>query len=190
MAGSLSARRRVAAVLLGGFCGTLTRYGLSTLIQGWLGKGWPYDILFINLTGALLLAAITALANATFLIGPTRRLFLNVGLLGAYTTFSSLALGDVLLFNSGQWLPALLYLVLSLSGGIGAVILGDWLGNLLVKSGRQRRQQAKVTRRLTETLTVQPTAAQETSGNIRDETTRALLTGRENEQEQARKRRF
>src|SRR5579884_2757318 len=154
MAGSLSARRRIGAVLVGGFFGTLTRYGLSTLIQGWLGKGWPYDILFINLTGALLLAAITALADATFLIGPTRRLFLNVGFLGAYTTFSSLALGDALLFNGGQWLPALLYLVLSLGGGIGAVILGDWLGNLLVKSGRERRQQAKVTRRLT--LTIQP----------------------------------
>ena len=155
MAGSLSARRRIGAVLVGGFCGTLTRYGLSTLIEGWLGKGWPYDILFINLTGALLLAAITALADATFLIGPTRRLFLNVGFLGAYTTFSSLALGDVLLFNGGQWLPALLYLILSLGGGIGAVILGDWLGNLLLKSDRQRRQQAKVTRRLTQTLTMQ-----------------------------------
>lgn len=189
MAGSLSARRRIAAVLGGGFCGTLTRYGLSTLIQGWLGKGWPYDILFINLTGALLLAAITALADATFLIGPTRRLFLNVGLLGSYTTFSSLALGDALLFNDGQWLPALLYLALSLSGGIGAVILGDRLGNLLVKSARQRRHPAKVTRRLTETLTVQPRATQKTSGTVSDEA-RALLTDREYEQEQARKRRF
>jgi fluoride ion exporter CrcB/FEX len=58
-----------------------------------------YDILFINLTGALLLAFCMVLADATFLLGPTRRLFVNVGFLGAYTTFSSLAMGDVLLLT-------------------------------------------------------------------------------------------
>ena len=149
---SLSARRRLLAVLAGGFCGTLTRYGLSTLIQGWLGKGWPYDILFINLTGALLLALITTLADATFLIGPTRRLFINVGFLGAYTTFSSLALGDVLLLSGGKWLPALLYLLLSLPGGVLAVLFGDWLGQQCLKLRRRAASRAGTLRRLTETL--------------------------------------
>ncbi len=97
MTRSLSARRRIIAVLCGGFFGTITRFALSTIMQGWLGKGWPYDLLLINVTGALLLAFVTTLADATFLVGPTRRLFINVGFLGAYTTFSSLALGDVLL---------------------------------------------------------------------------------------------
>ena len=129
---TLSTRRCILAVLCGGFLGTLARYSLSMTIQNWLGKGWPYDILIINLTGALLLALVSTLADATFLIGPTRRLFINTGFMGAYTTFSSLALGDVLLLNKGQLLPALLYLVLSLLGGLGAVLLGDWLGQLLV----------------------------------------------------------
>ncbi|HEY0756106.1 MAG TPA: CrcB family protein [Ktedonobacteraceae bacterium] len=133
MAGTLAARRRILAVLCGGFCGTLTRYALSQLIQAWLGKGWPYDILFINLSGALLIALVTTLADATFLVGPTRRLLINTGFLGAYTTFSSLALGDILLFSKGVWLAALLYLVLSLGGGLGAVLLGDWLGQLVIK---------------------------------------------------------
>lgn len=125
---SLSTRRRIIAVLCGGFCGTITRYLLSGVIQAWLGKSWPYDILLINITGALLLAFVTTLADATFLVGPTRRLFINVGFLGAYTTFSSLALGDVLLFADGQWLLAVLYLVVSMIGGVFAVIGGDWLG--------------------------------------------------------------
>ncbi len=189
MGGSLSARRRLAAVLAGGFCGTITRYGFSALLQSWLGKGWPYDILLINLTGALLLAGITALADATFLIGPTRRLLLNVGFLGAYTTFSTLALGDVQLFTGSKWLPALLYLILSLTGGIGAVILGDWLGNQIVKRARYSRQQAKVTRRLPMTLTAQQATEQGMSSNPHDETEHALLTDREDEQETAKKRR-
>jgi len=129
----LSLSRRMLAVLCGGFCGTIARYVLSWLMQGWLGKEWPYDILFINLTGALLLAFITVLAESAFLIGPTRRLFINVGFFGAYTTFSSLALGDVLLFAHGQSFLALLYLFASMAGGVLAVWLGDWLGSWCVK---------------------------------------------------------
>ena len=129
---TLSMKRYILAVFCGGFLGTLARYGLSLTIQGWLGKSWPYDILAINLSGTLLLAFISTLADAAFLIGPTRRLLINTGFMGAYTTFSSLALGDVLLLNKGQLLPALLYLVVSLPGGLCAVGLGDWLGQLLL----------------------------------------------------------
>lgn len=134
---TLSLRRCILAVLCGGFLGTLVRYFVSIAVQGWLGKNWPYDILAINLTGALLLALVSTLADATFLVGPTRRLFINTGFMGAYTTFSSLALGDILLFSKGQILPALLYLVLSLLGGLGAVLLGDWLGQRLIRSLRR-----------------------------------------------------
>jgi len=135
----LSLRRRLLAVLCGGFLGTLARYFLSMLVQSWLGKGWPYDILLINLTGALLLALVSTLADETFLVGPTRRLLLNTGFMGAYTTFSSLALGDVLLFGKGELVPALLYLVLSLLGGLVMVVLGDWFGQMLVQSFRRSR---------------------------------------------------
>ena len=97
---ALSLQRRLLAVLGGGFCGTITRYLLSGLIQSYLGKGWPYDILFINLTGAFILSFVTTLAEATLLVGPTRRLFINVGFLAAYTT-------RALWLAGGQWLPLL-----------------------------------------------------------------------------------
>nr|BBH92973.1 hypothetical protein KTA_11720 [Thermogemmatispora argillosa] len=128
MAQVLSAPRRLGAVAIGGFCGTLARAVLSPFLQACFGKSWPYDILLINLSGALALALVTVLAEATFLIGPTRRLLITVGFLGAYTTFSSLALGDVLLLAAGRWLAAALYLLVSLVGGIAAVLLGQWLG--------------------------------------------------------------
>lgn len=157
MAQTLSARRRILAVIGGGFCGTILRVLLSGLLQGWLGKGWPYDILLINVTGAFLLALVTTLADATILVGPTRRLFLNVGMLGAYTTFSSLALGDVLLMAGGRWLllSALAYLVLSGFGGIMAVLLGDLLGQWWVSKAR-RPSLPKTTRKLTGLLTPWP----------------------------------
>ncbi len=138
---TLSSPRRLLAVFTGGFFGTVVRYLLSILIQAYAGKGWPYDILYINLTGAFVLALLTTLADASLFIGPTRRLFLNVGFLGAYTTFSSLALGDILLFTNGHWLLALLYLGLSISGGVGAVLVGDILGQWCIKQTKKRGQQ-------------------------------------------------
>jgi fluoride exporter len=156
MTRSLSARRRMLAVLCGGFCGTITRFALSALIQGWFGKSWPYDILIINVTGALVLAFVTTLADATFLVGPTRRVFINVGFLGAYTTFGSLALGDVLLFGSNRWLAALLYVLLSIMGGVFAVMLGDWLGQWCLRTLRHPVASANVTRRLTGMLSGSP----------------------------------
>lgn len=139
---TLSATRRLTAVFCGGFLGAIARYLLSLFIQGYLGKNWPYDILFINLTGALLLALVTTLADAALYIGPTRRLFINVGFLGAYTTFSTLALGDVLLLTKGNILAAFVYLVVSFVGGFFVVLLGDWLGQHLIRGAKRRYPQA------------------------------------------------
>jgi len=141
MASTLSARRHLCAVVSGGFFGTITRVLLSSTIQTSFGKAWPFDIFLINITGALLIALVTTLADATLLIGPIRRLFINVGFLGAYTTFSSLALGDLLLFADGHWLSASLYLVASLGSGLLAVLLGNALGQWIVNCVKNASQQ-------------------------------------------------
>ena len=140
---TLSATRRITAVFCGGFLGAITRYLLSLLIQGYLGKNWPYDIFFINLTGALILAFVTTLADAAIYIGPTRRLFINVGFLGAYTTFSTLALGDVLLLTKGSIIAALLYLVLSFVGGFIVVLFGEWLAQHLIHRVKRTHPRAE-----------------------------------------------
>lgn len=182
MAAALSTRRRFAAVLIGGFCGAITRYLLSIGLQAWLGKDWPYDILFINITGALLLALVTTLADDTLLIGPTRRLFINVGFLGAYTTFSSLVLGDMLLLGKGQWLSALLYFMGSFGGGVLAVWLGDWLGQWYLRVRRRAVMQTKVTRKRTGALGALSSdeSANEDHVDIQDD---LLLPGRIDERE-------
>ena len=135
---SLPLSRRLLAVFCGGFFGTIVRYLLSMLIQSYLGKSWPYDILIINITGAFVLAFITTLADASVLIGPTRRFFIYLGFIVFYTTFSSLALGDVLLFANGRLLLALLYLVLSITGGVIAVLAGDVSGQWSIRQIKNR----------------------------------------------------
>lgn len=165
---TLSLPRRLLAVLAGGFLGTIIRYLLSLLLQDLLGKTFPYDILLINVTGAFVLALITTLADASIWVGPTRRLFINVGFLGAYTTFSSLALGDILLFAKGAWGPALLYLALSLSGGIIAVLLGDLAGQSLLKY-RIRTKATATPAHTPATQAQSETAAEEEHLDIQDD---------------------
>ncbi|WP_052890161.1 fluoride efflux transporter CrcB [Thermogemmatispora carboxidivorans] len=177
MAQRLSTRRRLGMVALGGFCGTLARAWLSPLLQACFGKSWPYDILLINLSGAFALALVTVLAEATFLIGPTRRLLITVGFLGAYTTFSSLALGDVLLLAAGRWLAAALYLLVSLVGGIAAVLLGQWLGGrCLALRGWWRARRRQRLRREARPADLQAIPAQSTVGQAAAEPVAELPT--------------
>jgi CrcB protein len=147
-----SIRRRICVVLAGGFLGALARAILSPYIQAHLGKGWPYDILLINLTGAFLLAFLSTLADAAILIGPTRRLFITIGFLGAYTTFSSLMLGDLLLLFAGKNNLALLYLIVSIVGGLLTVVLGALLGHWIVTNVQRKaaRSQKLTTQSSTE----------------------------------------
>jgi CrcB protein len=133
--------RSLLVVFCGGFCGTLVRALLSLLLQSWLGNAWPYDVFLINIGGAFLLAFCIVLVESSLFPGPTHHLFINVGFLGAYTTFSSLALGDILLFSQGNWFPALLYLFGSLVGGLLAVFLGQKAGRWTVKRIWMRRKE-------------------------------------------------
>jgi len=187
MPGSLSVRRRLLAVLSGGFCGTITRYEVSAFVVGWLGKGWPYDLLVINITGALLLAFVTTLADGTLLVGPTRRLFINVGFLGAYTTFSSFALNSDLLLKSGEWFPAFLYVALSIIGGVLAVLLGDWMGLWFTSKTRRSAVPSLVTRKLTETLNAPVSQAHASTGYLDGQDD--LLLADEGQEHEARQRR-
>lgn len=149
---ALSRQRRWLAVLCGGFLGAITRYLLSAVIQAALGKAWPYDIFVINLSGAFVLALVTVLADTTTFIGPARRLFINVGFLGAYTTFSSLALGDILLLGKAHWLAASVYIGLSIPGGLLMALLGDTAGRWLIKHRRSSAALSQARQRITAPL--------------------------------------
>ncbi|WP_347107995.1 CrcB family protein [Paenarthrobacter sp. S56] len=121
--------RFVGLVALGGVFGALARYGLGLAIPA--PGAWPLPTLLINLTGAL---ALGALLEGLSRRGPDAgrrrvlRLALGTGFLGAYTTYSTLALDAVHLFMAGATPAAAWYLALSLFGGAAATATGIWLG--------------------------------------------------------------
>ena len=115
-------------VVAGGILGALARYGLSSILPA--PGGWPVPTLAINLSGAFLLGL---LLEALVRRGPDTgrlrliRLFVGTGFMGAFTTYSTLALETNTLFGAGRVTDALIYVGVSVVAGAAATVAGIWL---------------------------------------------------------------
>ncbi|MDN4644079.1 fluoride efflux transporter FluC [Arthrobacter sp. PsM3] len=115
----------VLVVITGGVFGALARYGLSIVLPS--PGGWPLPTLIINLAGAFLLGV---LLEALVRRGPDAgrlraiRLLAGTGFMGAFTTYSTLALETNTLLGAGRPADALVYLGATLLGGAVATVAG------------------------------------------------------------------
>lgn len=115
----------VLVVIAGGTFGALARYGLGSILPA--PGGWPVPTLVINLTGAFLLGA---LLEALVRRGPDTgrrrlvRLLVGTGFLGAFTTYSTLAVEATALFNAGRSADAFIYVAASVVAGAAATVAG------------------------------------------------------------------
>ena len=116
---------------LGGVLGANARYFVGNWLIGRLGGGWPYHTFLINITGGLAIGCILTLLTARPSADPAWRLFLVVGLLGGYTTFSSYTFEGLALIRAGDWLGAAAYLLGSNLLGLFATFLGLVLARAL-----------------------------------------------------------
>ncbi len=118
-------------VLAGAGLGGLARYVAGTWIMAKYGGRFPLGTFVINITGAFLIGVLMTLLTERFHPHPHWRLFLVVGLLGGYTTFSSFEYETFQAVRDGERWLGLLYLV----GSVALGYAGVWLGTLLA-SGR------------------------------------------------------
>ena len=98
------------AVAVGGALGAMSRYGLTLLIPI-SSNGFPWAIWFANIIGSISIALFYVIIVEKALIAEQWRYFIIVGFLGALTTFSSFALDGILLWQNGEPLVALNYVV-------------------------------------------------------------------------------
>lgn len=117
---------RTMAVFLGGALGTLARWGIGQLAPA-AGSGFPTATFVANVSGAFALALASGALFERAAAGYIRH-FLGVGLLGAYTTFSTLAIEGVRLIEAGAWRVAALYWGATFLVGQAAGVYGLWLG--------------------------------------------------------------
>lgn len=124
--------RRLLLVFLGGGFGASLRALLLTWLARW-GGALPAPVLLINLLGSCCLGLIFVLADEAGLLSAEARLFLAVGVLGGFTTFSTFGWGaDLLLAHGAQAGAAIVYLAASAIGGLAAAQLGIVAGRELV----------------------------------------------------------
>jgi CrcB protein len=122
---------QLIAVALGGACGAVVRFLMSSGLYHWLGRGFPYGTLAVNVVGSFLIGLLT---EAFFLQRVTLvfdyRAAILVGFIGAFTTFSTFSLETLYLIEQGSLTRAGLNIVISVLGCLFAV----WIGLLFGRS--------------------------------------------------------
>ena len=115
----------VVLVGVGSLIGGILRYGLSSWVYRALDNPWfPYGTLAVNLLGCLVIGFLSGLAEARAAFTPEARLFLFVGVLGGFTTFSSFGLETFALARDGQSLAVLA----NIGSQVGLGLFAVWLG--------------------------------------------------------------
>lgn len=113
---------------VGGATGTILRYWVSLLIYSRLRiPAFPWATLFVNLSGSFLIGLLAAW-NLKDILHPQAKLFLFVGLLGGFTTFSSYSLETIQLLRQSLYGLAIINIIASNAGGILLALAGFMLG--------------------------------------------------------------
>lgn len=137
-AGAPHARRSrprvLAVIMVGGFLGTLARYGVERALPQPVG-GFPTATFLVNGTGAFLLGLLLAAILERARPAPLFRPFATTGVLGGWTTYSALAVDAATLGHEGDPALGAGYLALTLVVGLTATALGIALGRARVPAG-------------------------------------------------------
>lgn len=120
--------KKLLLVFLGGGLGATARYVLSGFVYEKLGSGFPYGTLAVNLTGCFLIGILMSVFEGRFLVNPTLRVFLTIGILGGFTTFSTFSYETIALLSERQILAATGNILFSLLFSLLFCLIGTWLG--------------------------------------------------------------
>jgi CrcB protein len=114
----------------GGFIGSVLRYLIGLYLTRQTSTTFPTGTFLVNLSGCLIIGIFAGLIDHRQLFSSDVRFFIMIGLLGGFTTFSSYGLETLNLLRSGEHVTALLYVLLSVGGGLLLAALGFWLATL------------------------------------------------------------
>ena len=111
-------------VFIGGGIGSALRHGSALVAARWFGTGLPYGTLFVNIFGSFVMGLITEYWALKSGLPQPVRLFLTTGIIGGFTTFSTFSLDTAVLWERGQSLATLAYVLGSVVVSIGALVAG------------------------------------------------------------------
>jgi len=123
--------RTAAAIAVAGAIGALARYGLEGLVSRRAPGAFPWGTFAVNVSGAFVLGFVFTVMTEQFTVAPWIRGAVTIGLLGAYTTISTLSFESYRLIEDGAIGIAAANMFGSLAAGLGAVYLGVITGRAL-----------------------------------------------------------
>ena len=115
---------KLLLVFIGGGLGAMSRFLLTTALSGKLGN-FPLGTLTANLFGSLLMGLVIGLLAGRY---ESIRLFVAVGFLGGFTTFSSFSAETLALIQGGQFFSAAFNVIISVAAGLIACAAGLKIG--------------------------------------------------------------
>ena len=115
---------QVLAIAGGGALGALLRYWASTGVHTFTGRGFPYGTLTVNILGSLLMGFLYIWLLERAIGNGAVRAFLLIGLLGAFTTFSTFSIETLNLMEGGEFVKAFVNVLLSVVLCVVAAALG------------------------------------------------------------------
>jgi CrcB protein len=119
-------------VAIGGALGSMLRYGAGVGVGSFWKDSFPLGTLLINIVGSAVMGLFVGLmARLLPAWQNDARLFFAVGVLGGFTTFSSFSLDAITMLERGDVVPAAVYVVVSVVGGL----FGLWLALLVMRMG-------------------------------------------------------
>ncbi|MEW5008004.1 MAG: fluoride efflux transporter CrcB [Cycloclasticus sp.] len=120
---------QILAIAAGGSIGAVMRYLVSTGVYNYLGRGFPYGTLVVNVLGSLLMGLLYELFLQRLAMSAELRAMLLVGFLGAFTTFSTFSIETINLIEQGYLLKA----VGNILASVILCVLAAWLGLQLAR---------------------------------------------------------
>ncbi|MCE7798609.1 fluoride efflux transporter CrcB [Sphingobium sufflavum] len=115
-------------VMTGGAIGAALRYHAGKYSLALLGGGWPWGTLLVNVSGGLAMGLFTGWLALRGGDGEPMRLFVAIGVLGGFTTFSSFSLETFAMIERGEITSATAYILASVVASVGALAIGLNLG--------------------------------------------------------------
>jgi len=122
---------RFFVIALGGAIGTLLRYVIGGLDYKFSNGVFPISTLVVNVTGSLAIGFLWGIFDR-FAVSPNIRLFIFIGILGGYTTFSTFSLESFNLFRDGEYKIALMNILVSNGLAITFVFAGFFVSRSLL----------------------------------------------------------
>ena len=123
-------------IAVGGALGSMARYLCAGLAARYIGETFPWGTMIVNIIGCIFIGLFATFTgpDGRFLVAPTVRQFVMVGICGGFTTFSSFSLETLNLARDGQWVKV----GANVLGSVLFCLLGVWLGHAAATALNER----------------------------------------------------